>query len=84
MPLNITIVQTVAIVNCLARLHNFCIDEADSLGEVSWVEEQLPLDVENMINNPDGYVPLMMVDNHDYIAIPVEIMDAGHHFDDCP
>jgi hypothetical protein len=84
MPLDITIVQTVAIVNCLARLHNFCIDEADRLGEVSWVEEKLPLDVENMINNPDGYVPLMMVDNHDDIAIPVEIMDAGHHFDDCP
>ena len=51
---------------------------------MSWVEEQLPLDVENLINNPDGYVPLMMVDNHDEIAIPVEIMDAGHHFDDCP
>jgi hypothetical protein len=84
MLLDITIVQTVAIVNCLARLHNFCIDEADRLGEVSWVEEKLPLDVENMINNPDGYVPLMMVDNHDDIAIPVEIMDAGHHFDDCP
>ncbi len=37
-----------------------------------------------MINNPDGYVPLIMVDSHDDIAIPVEIMDAGHHFDDCP
>ena len=37
-----------------------------------------------MINNPDGYVPLIMVDSHDDIAIPAEIMDAGHHFDDCP
>ena len=35
MPLNITIVRTVAMVNCLARLHNFCIDEADRLGEVA-------------------------------------------------
>ena len=26
----------------------------------------------------------MMVDNHDSIAIPFEIIDAGHHFDDCP
>ena len=32
-----------------------------------------------MINNPNGYVPLMTDDNHDGIAIPVEIMDAGHH-----
>jgi hypothetical protein len=76
--------KEVALVNCLARLHNFCIDEADRLGEVSWVEEQLPLDLENMINIPDGYVPLMMEDNHDGIAIPCEIMDASHHFDDCP
>jgi hypothetical protein len=85
MPLNITIVRTVAMVNCLARLHNFCIDEADRLDEeVSRVEDQLPLDLENMINNPDGYVPLNVDDNHDGIAIPLEIMDAGHHFDDCP
>ncbi len=42
------------------------------------------MDLENMINNPNGYVPLMMDNNHDGIAIPVEIMDAGHHFDDCP
>ena len=25
-----------------------------------------------------------MDDNHDGIAIPLEIMDPGHHFDDCP
>jgi hypothetical protein len=77
-------VKTVAFVNCLAWLHNFCIDEADRLGEVSQVEEQFPLDLENMINNPNGYVPLMTDDNHDGIAIPLKIMDAGHHFDDCP
>jgi hypothetical protein len=51
---------------------------------VSRVEEQLPLDLENMINDPDGYVALTMDDNHNGIAIPAEIMDAGHHFDDCP
>ena len=85
MPLNITIVRTVAMVNCLARPHNYCLDEADRLGEVvSWVEEQLPLDLENMTNNLNGYVPLKIDDNHhDGIAIPLEIMDVGHHFDDC-
>ena len=73
-------------VNCLARPHNFCLDEANRLGEVvSWVEEQLPLDLENMTNNLNGYVPLKIDDNHhDGIAIPLEIMDAGHRFDDCP
>jgi hypothetical protein len=76
MQLNITI-RTVAMANCLARLHNFYIDEVDRLGEVSRVDEI-------MIYNPDGYVPLMMDNNHDGIAIPLKIMDAGHHFDDCP
>ncbi len=76
--------KTVALVSCLAQLPNFCIDEADRLCEVSLVEETLPLDLEIMMNNPDGYVPLMMDDNHDGIAIPLGIMDAGHHFDDCP
>jgi hypothetical protein len=42
------------------------------------------LNLENTINNPNGYVPLMTDKNHDGIAIPLEIMDAGHHFDDCP
>ncbi len=71
--------------NCLRSiLLKLCIDETNRLGEVSQVEEQLPLDLENMINNPDGYVPLMMDDNHDGIVITLEIIDAGHHFDDCP
>jgi hypothetical protein len=82
-PLNITILKTVALVSCLAWLHNFCIDKGDRLCEVSLVEETLPSDLKNMMNNHDGYVPLMMEDNHD-IAIPLAIMDTGHHFDDCP
>jgi len=26
----------------------------------------------------------MTDDTHDGIAIPLELMDVGHHFDDCP
>jgi hypothetical protein len=36
-----------------------------------------------MMNNPEGYVPLGTDDNHD-VANAVAIMDASHHFDDCP
>ncbi len=82
-PSNITIVRTVALVRCLAQLHNFCIDEGEQLCEMSHEDEAPPMDLENMMNNPEGYVPLVMDDNHD-VAIPVAIMDAGHHFDDCP
>ncbi len=82
-PLNITIVRTVALVSCLARLHNFCIDEGGQLCEMSRENEALPMDLENMTNNPEGYVPLVTDDNRE-VAILVAIMDAGHHFDDYP
>ncbi len=82
-PLNITIVRTVALVSCLAWLHNFCIDEGEWLCEMSREDEALPMDLKNMMNNSEGYVPLVTDDNHD-VAIPVAIMDASHHFDDCP
>ena len=75
--------KTGTLVSCLTRLHNFCIDKGDRLCELSLVEETLPLDLEHMINNPDWYVPLMTDNNYD-IAIPIAIMDAGHHFDGCP
>ncbi len=82
-PTNITIVRTVALVSCLVRLHNFCINKGERLCEMSCEDEApLPMDLENMMNNPEGYVPLVTNDNHD-VAIPTAIMDAGHHFDDC-
>ncbi len=82
-PLNKTIVRTVALVSCLAWLHNFCIDEGEQLCEMSREDEALPMNLENMMNNPKGYVPLVTDDNHD-VTIPFAIMDASHHFDDCP
>jgi hypothetical protein len=83
-PTNITIVRTVALVSCLAWLHNFCINEGEQVCKMSCEDEApLPMDLENMMNNPKGYVPLVTDDNHD-VAIPAAIMDASHHFDDCP
>ncbi len=43
----------------------------------------LLVDVEHMMNESDGYAPLVKDDNHD-LPIPNEIMDAGHHFDNFP
>jgi hypothetical protein len=37
---------------------------------MSLLEETIPLDLENMMNNPDGYVPVMTEDNHD-VAVGV-------------
>ena len=40
--------KTVAFVSCLARLHNFCIDEIERTKEHN--EDALPLDVEHIMN----------------------------------
>jgi hypothetical protein len=47
-PCNIIIVRTIAVVSCLARLHNFCIDEIERTKEHN--EDALPLDVEHIMN----------------------------------
>ena len=44
-PVNITIVKTVALVNCLARLHNFSVDKVGKLCEVSLDEETVAITV---------------------------------------
>ena len=51
-PCNIIIVRTIAVVSCLARLHNFCIDEIERTKEHN--EDALPLDVEHIMNDRKG------------------------------
>jgi hypothetical protein len=80
-PCNITIVRTIALVSCLARLHNFCINEVERTKELD--EDALPTDIEHMMNGPEGYVPLVK-DNSNNVPTPKDILDGGNHFDDCP
>ena len=53
---NITIVRTIALVNCLARLHNFCINEVKRTKDKELDKDALPTDIEHMMNGPEGYV----------------------------
>jgi hypothetical protein len=80
-PCNITILRTIALVSCLARLHNFCINEVERTKELD--EDALPTDIEHMMNGPEGYVPLVK-DNSNNVPTPKDILDGGNHFDDCP
>jgi hypothetical protein len=43
----------------------------------------LPIDLENMMNQPEGYVPLVVEADHD-TSLPTGLMDCGHHFNDIP
>ena len=71
----ITVTRTIALVNTLARLHNFCLEEL--------IPNQLEIDTENIINSEEGYVALEDSNEH-RIQMPTTLMDAGHHFNDLP
>jgi hypothetical protein len=71
----ITVTRTIALVNTLARLHNFCLEEL--------IPDQLEIDTENIINWEDGYVALEDTNVH-RIPMPITLMDAGHHFKEVP
>ena len=80
-PCNITLVRTIALVSCLARLYNFCIDEVKRTKEHN--KDPLPTDIEHMMNGPEGYAPMVKDYSHD-VPTPKDKLDGGNHFDDCP
>ncbi len=82
-PFGITIKKTIALVNCLAKLHNFCIDEVDTAAE------GLGEDVVYIQSRESGYVP--MVANNSIreilgaeVQTPDSLIGGGDHFDEVP
>ena len=79
MPKGLSITKIVALVNALAKLHNFCIDEKDGTN----IPEQLSGDHLLMMNDCNGYVPMEPSADHQGV-IPAALMNGGHHFQDVP
>jgi len=79
-PMGITIQKTVALVNALAKLHNYCIDRQDGTDAVC---EPTTEDLANITTSEGGYVSIARVAACDF-ELPLPLMDAGHHFDDIP
>ena len=82
-PQNISVKKTIALVNCLAKLHNFCITEVDLIDKV------LNEDSNNIECDGAGFVE--MVANQEVLDVldaNIETQDAllggGEHFDDVP
>ena len=72
----ITVTRVIALVNTLARLHNYCLGMS--------IPAHLDADIEYMLNeHEDGYVAMDSSDDHG-IAMPTALMDVGHHFDEVP
>jgi hypothetical protein len=81
MPRRLSIGRIIALVNALAKLHNFCIEEVEG-GKL--LLQQLDIDTNNIMNNKDGFVPMEASNNNDDILLPRVLMDAGHRFRDLP
>ena len=65
----ISVAQVIALVNTLARLHNYCLGES--------IPAQLDSDVEYMLNkHEDGYVAMDSSDDHG-ISMPTALMERN-------
>ena len=79
MPKNISIKKTILLVNALARLHNFCINELPI--DNREIPEEFNVDTVNMMNDIDGYVTMDIVEGRE-VRIPTALMDGGDHYND--
>jgi DDE superfamily endonuclease len=87
MPINISIQRVIALVNALAKLHNFCIEQQD---EVEAGGDQViassVVDAFSFMNDGEGFVDLEAVgeEHETEFLVPTELLDAGNHFDEVP
>ena len=81
MPKGLSIVRIIALVNALAKLHNFCIEEVSHGRDSATLLQQLNVDNLHIVNNEDGYVPMEASREHG-MPLPRALMEPGHHFAD--
>ncbi len=70
--------KIIALVNALAKLHNFCIIEQDCVLDIVF-----STDHDHLISNKGGYIRMVSNGMHN-IPVPEGIMDCGYHFEDVP
>jgi hypothetical protein len=70
-PLGITIQKTVALVNALAKLHNYCIDHTDGTDTAC---EPTTEDFSNITTSEVGYVVMESVEGYN-VELPLQLMD---------
>jgi hypothetical protein len=75
-PMNITLVKVVALVNCLAKLHNFCIDEG--------VDHSMPADLHHLRTTRGGIIALEGSSESGGEQAPGGLLGGGHHSNDYP
>jgi hypothetical protein len=78
MPPNFSIKKIIALVNALAKPHNFCINERDGTPD-----SILAIDHECLMHNEGGYIGMVSNDMHNFL-VPEGIIYCNHHFQDVP
>ena len=78
---NITIVKVIALVNALAKLHNFCIEVGDWHGFDESILNSMPINTNNLQRS--GLVALDAVNGNGNL-IPSQLLGSGHHSNDYP
>ncbi len=81
---NVTIVKVVALVNALAKLHNFCV--GDRHGYDEGILDSMPIDMHNYLRS-HGLVSLNAIGSNgdgERDLIPTQLLGAGHHSNDYP
>jgi hypothetical protein len=74
MPRNLSIAKIIAIVNALARLHNFCIDETNTSQTVPRSMDRYS---HHIMSNQHGYVELSTERD---APVPTDLINGGEHF----
>ena len=76
-PMNVSIRKTVALVLCLAKLHNYCIDADDNVVLPCTASDEWQHEV-------NGAVPMEETEHSDSSGgiTPRQLLEGGHHFDD--
>ena len=73
MPKGLGIARIIALVNALAKLHNFCIGKDDSGCRLGLLQ-QLRVKTQHIMNNEDGFVPMEASRDHG-LPLPWALME---------
>ena len=90
LPANMGLKKTSAIVMCLCRLHNFCIDERMRMkgGSSGLRKRKASRDIPKALASDNleiavgGGIPLERTEQNE--SSPEQLLHGGEHFDDCP
>ena len=80
MPYGISVRKTTSLVYALCKIHNFCIDQNESIAGMSSAQDSFHVATGGGIEMSDWEEDYGTMENG--IARPTEVLDGGHHRDD--